>query len=133
MVIVPAAACSFLVLGTIVSSHSGLSSRVWALSPGSYTLLGLVAGLGFMLGELPNSFVKRQLGIEPGEAPDGMGARIVFFAVDRFDSVAGMMIAIGFLVPTSWEMWFYAALLGPGVHWFFSVLLYWFGVKARPA
>jgi hypothetical protein len=29
--------------------------------------LGVCAGFGFMAGELPNSFVKRQLGIRPGE------------------------------------------------------------------
>lgn len=133
MVIVPATACSFLILGTIVSNHPYLSARLWALSPGSYALLGFVAGFGFMIGELPNSFIKRQLGIGPGEAPGKLGAKVLFFALDRFDSIVGMLIAIGLIVPTPWRVWFYVALLGPGVHWFFSVILYWYGVKERPA
>ena len=46
-------------------------------SPG-YAALGAWAGLGFMLGELPNSFVKRQLDVAPGMAPRGRaGAAVV--------------------------------------------------------
>ncbi len=133
MAIVPATAGSFLILGIVVSNHPDLSLRLWALSPGSYAFLGLAAGLGFMLGELPNSFIKRQLGIGPGKAPGKSSAKVVFFALDRLDSITGMLIAIGFFVPTPWRVWFYVALLGPGVHWFFSVILYWYGVKERPA
>ena len=33
-------------------------------------------GSGFMAGELPNSFVKRQLGIAPGDAPRGRSRRV---------------------------------------------------------
>jgi hypothetical protein len=133
MVIVPAAACSFLILGTIVSSYPDFSSRLWALSPDSYAFLGLVAGFGFMIGELPNSFIKRQLGIRPGGAPVKTGAKVLFFALDRFDSIVGMLLAISLIVPTPWRLWLYVALLGPCVHWLFSVILYWYGVKERPA
>jgi len=133
MAIVPASASSFLILGTIILNSNNLSLEIWHLSPGSYAFLGFVAAFGFMLGELPNSFLKRQLDIRPGTAPANLGAKVLFFVLDRFDSIIGMLIAIGFLVPTPWRVWFYVALLGPGIHWFFSVLLYWYGVKERPA
>jgi len=35
------------------------------------TLVGALLGLGYTLAELPNSFVKRRLGISPGRPPEG--------------------------------------------------------------
>lgn len=57
---------------------------------------GLVAGLGYILAELPNSLVKRQLGIAPGATP--VRARWFFILLDQFDSGAGVAIAY-FLYP----------------------------------
>jgi hypothetical protein len=45
------------------------------------------------VGELPNSFAKRQLGIAPGAL--GQGARgKVFWVVDQLDSLAGMLLFV---------------------------------------
>ena len=98
-----------------------------------YAALGAWAGLGFMLGELPNSFVKRQLDVAPGQAPRGRVGALVSFIVDRTDSIIGMLIALSVAVPTPWMTWLYSLLIGPGIHLAFSVLLYRLGVKARPA
>jgi len=133
MIMLPATAGSFLLLGLIASKIPHVSSRLWPMAPSAFALLGLYAGLGFMLGELPNSFLKRQLDIPPGGAPDLLFARVLFFLIDRFDSITGMLLAVSLTVPTPWQTWFYLALLGPGIHWFFSVILYWCGVKERPA
>ncbi|MBI5444045.1 MAG: CDP-archaeol synthase [Deltaproteobacteria bacterium] len=132
-VMLPAAAASFLLLRALASLDPVLAGRLWPLSPAAYALLGLAAGLGFMLGELPNSFLKRQLDIPPGEAAGKRWARLVFFAVDRLDSIAGMLLAVSLLVPTSWQTWAYVALAGPPIHWSFSLALYRLGVKKRPA
>lgn len=51
-------------------------------------LLGAALGVGATAGELPNSFVKRQLGIAPGKTTSGVWA-IVFFAWDQVDLVVG--------------------------------------------
>lgn len=59
---------------------------------GAHALLGL----GYALGELPNSFLKRQLAIAPGTTGAGLvGA--VFFLLDQADSVAACLL-IGWLV-----------------------------------
>lgn len=51
-----------------------------------YTVVSAVAGLGYALGELPNSFLKRRVKIEPGKTGSGaLGA--VFFVLDQGDSV----------------------------------------------
>jgi hypothetical protein len=55
-------------------------------------LLGAAIGGGAMLGELPNSFVKRQIGIAPGAPASGPWSA-VFYVWDQID-----------LVTTSWPL-----------------------------
>ena len=49
---------------------------------------GAALGLGAMLGELPNSFVKRQLGIAPGKTASG-ARRFAFYLWDQLDLLTG--------------------------------------------
>ena len=56
--------------------------------------LGLVLGVAYILGELPNSFGKRQLDIAPGAAAGG-GLRRLFWAVDQLDSAIAIVLVIG--------------------------------------
>lgn len=58
-----------------------------ALNP---LLLGLALGLGYMLAELPNSLIKRRLGIAPGEMPE-RGA-CWFVLADQVDSGVGFVL-----------------------------------------
>jgi hypothetical protein len=44
-----------------------------------------------------------------------------------------MLAAVTIAVPTPWTTWLWVVILGPAIHWSFSVLLYRLGVKARPA
>lgn len=134
LVIVPGAGLSFFALALALSFPAGaVPAALWPLSPLGYAGLGAAAGLGFMLGELPNSFVKRQLDVAPGMAPRGPAAALVTFVVDRLDSILGMLVAVSSAVPTPWQMWLYMLLLGPAIHWSFSLLLFRLGVKARAA
>jgi len=54
---------------------------------------GLLLGTGYIVGELPNSFAKRQLGIGPGASGRGLAGRL-FWVVDQLDSLAGMLIFV---------------------------------------
>jgi CDP-diglyceride synthetase len=54
---------------------------------------GALIGLGYIVGELPNSFIKRQLGIAPGAEGEGVRGR-VFWVVDQLDSLVGILLAI---------------------------------------
>jgi CDP-2,3-bis-(O-geranylgeranyl)-sn-glycerol synthase len=127
---VPAAGASFGLLSTFVSTRA---AGLWPLSPAAYVGLGLLAGLGFMAGELPNSFLKRQLDIPSGAAARGPISRPLWFVIDRIDSAAGMMIVLALAVPVPWQTWMYVALIGPALHGLFSVLVYRLGGKARAA
>ena len=133
VVMIPATAGSFFLLGYVIFHRPRLFERLWPLSPLEYALLGLLAGLGFMIGELPNSFLKRQLGIQPGAAPRRRSAQIACFLLDRIDSIVGMLLLVSLVVPTPWQTWLYIVLFGPVIHWSFSLVLFWCGVKRRPA
>jgi len=54
---------------------------------------GTLLGVGYILGELPNSFIKRQLDIAPGAMGEGMVGR-VFWVIDQLDSLAGMLLMV---------------------------------------
>lgn len=61
---------------------------------------GILLGLGMTAGELPNSFIKRQLDIPPGMRKEGLvGA--AFFLFDQVDLTIGIWIFLFFLIRPS--------------------------------
>jgi CDP-diglyceride synthetase len=131
---VPAVGAAFLLLALLAREVLPTwSTGLWSLSVPAYGLLGCWTGAGFMAGELPNSFLKRQFGIAPGAAPSRPWARVVCFVGDRLDSILGGFLALALVVPAPALVLLYLLLIGPAVHWAFSLLLFHFGVKARPA
>ncbi|MDD7267743.1 MAG: CDP-archaeol synthase [Lachnospiraceae bacterium] len=53
-------------------------------------LNGMMFGIAYMLFELPNSLIKRRLDISAGQ-PGGSVKKIIFFMVDQFDSMFGVI------------------------------------------
>jgi CDP-2,3-bis-(O-geranylgeranyl)-sn-glycerol synthase len=129
----PAAALAFWAAGLLRPAFPAwLYAGTWDLALSEYAELGFVCGFAFMLAELPNSFVKRQLDVAPGMASRDRALAVVFFVVDRVDSVLGVLIALTALVPVAPATWAWVLALGPAVHWLFSLWLYRLKVKARP-
>lgn len=129
VVMVPAAGLSFALLAALAGRSR---EELWPLSLSSYALLGAWAGFGFMAGELPNSFLKRQLDIEPGASTAGWQG-VLHFLLDRFDSGIGMLAALGVAVDVPWLTWIYVLLAGLFIHWSFSAAMFHLGLKARAA
>ena len=129
VVMIPATGLAFLLLALGQSSVPGL----WALTATEYLALGILAGAGCMLGELPNSFIKRQLGIAPGCAAAGPLARPIFFVIDRFDSTLGVLTALIFVVPVPPATAAYVLLMGAVLHAALSVATFRLGGKERAA
>jgi CDP-2,3-bis-(O-geranylgeranyl)-sn-glycerol synthase len=132
LILPPAAGIAFA--GLRLATYSLPTSwreSLWQFSVPGYALLGLWTGLGFMAGELPNSFVKRQLSVAPGTPPAGRTGRMVSFLIDRIDSLVGALLAQAIAVPVDWRYAGYLVLVAPGIHWLFSALLYRLGVKGR--
>ena len=55
-----------------------------------YAGLNAVLGVGYVLGELPNSFLKRRIAIAPGRTASG-AVGLAFFLLDQADSVIGAL------------------------------------------
>ena len=60
-------------------------------------LIGLVLGLGMTLGELPNSFLKRQFDIPPGQRKRGIQGAL-FLVLDQVDLALGVWFFFFLLV-----------------------------------
>ena len=56
-------------------------------------LFGLLVGITYMLFELPNSFLKRRLGIGSGKQGNGMIGTL-FFIIDQIDSLIGVFFVL---------------------------------------
>lgn len=69
-------------------------------SPALVSLFGFGFGAGAMLGELPNSFVKRRLGWDSGTSPRGLiGA--LWYVVDQVDLVLGCWVFATLVAPVT--------------------------------
>jgi CDP-diglyceride synthetase len=89
---------------------------------------GGVWGLGYVLAELPNSFVKRRIRIAPGTQISGLKG-IIFTIIDQSDSVIGCMIfMLPFFIPTPLEA-LVIFCIGTGFHYIVNILLYLVGLK----
>jgi hypothetical protein len=133
VVMVPACAAAFAILARLLRAAEIDGTGLWTMSYGHYAALGAWAGFGFMAGELPNSFIKRQLGIAEGAAPANIKSAAAQFLADRLDSGIGMLAAMTVMVPVPPRLWAYVLLAGLLIHWSFSILMFRLGIKARAA
>ena len=94
-------------------------------------LLGFALGAGSMVAELPNSFLKRQLGVKPGSALRGRGA-VLFYVLDQIDMLLGAWLVLAFVMPVTPQ----GIALSAGflfiVHQLFSLFGYLLGMRATP-
>lgn len=123
VVMVPATALAFVGWSAVWTP--------WPLSPLQLAGLGALAGLGFMLGELPNSALKRQLDVPPGQAPKQLAWQKLSLLLDRTDSLLGSLLTVHLLAGVPALAWVVCLVVGPAVHALFSFLLYRGGVKRR--
>lgn len=108
----------------------------WPLMPDSlrdesWLVIGSLIGLGTVAGELPNSFVKRRLGIAPGtRRSTTLGVTLIVY--DQADFVPGIALA---LLPV-WTMPLATLALGfvavAAVHFAVNVIGYAIGARTAP-
>lgn len=131
VVMIPATGFAFLLLGLLTRQTA--SGSLWPIDLWQYGLLGCWAGFGFMLAELPNSFLKRRLNVPPGQTPNQPWARRLCFFLDQFDSVMGALLALAIIVPVPLATWIVVLITGTAVHWLFNLVLFLTGAKKRAA
>jgi len=87
-------------------------------------LAGFLLGLGWVLGELPNSFLKRRQGIEPGQRGSP-----VFVILDQVDSLIGCLLLLCFIWIPPVQVWVVTLLLCTLLHVAFNVVFVLVGLK----
>ena len=86
-------------------------------------IIGLLLGLAYAVFELPNSFMKRRLGIVPGKSMTG--AKKVFFVfIDQADSIFGCVLVVCLYCSMSVGFYFAYVLVGAVTHIIINMLLY---------
>lgn len=86
-------------------------------------LIGILLGLGYALFELPNSFLKRRLGITPGKTISGAW-RAFFIVLDQADSIFGCALVVWLFYDLGIGLYLLYVLVGAFTHIIFNMLLY---------
>lgn len=84
-------------------------------------LLGGVLGIAYILSELPNSFIKRKLGVLPGMKSETKG--ILFMLMDKTDSAFGVTFVYFLLGLADLQMAFLLFVINSLTHILVSLLL----------
>jgi CDP-archaeol synthase len=91
--------------------------------------LGLAMGAAAMLAELPNSLLKRQLGIAPGAAGGGMWSA-VFYILDQVDMLAGVWLVLAFVLTVTVARVLWSVVFLFIAHQLLTVIGYRLGMRA---
>jgi hypothetical protein len=92
-------------------------------------LVGAALGLGYCAAELPNSFVKRRLGVPAGGGAGRLGW--LQYLVDQADSVAGCLLALRLVCRVRPADLALAAVLGTAAHVAVDRLMHAIGLRGR--
>ena len=92
------------------------------------TLIGFLLGLFYALFELPNSFLKRRLDIEPGKTIKGF-KKIFFIILDQADSIFGIALVVWMFYPIGISVYLLFILVGTVTHLLINMLLYFLHLR----
>jgi hypothetical protein len=112
------------------------SAAVWPLLPNElqdepWPLVGALIGAGTVFGELPNSFLKRRLGIAPGQrrlTPVGF-ALVVYDQADFVPAIALALLPVWAMPLETFALGFVTVAV---VHFAVNVIGYAIGARAAP-
>jgi CDP-diglyceride synthetase len=125
----------YLIFGTIFTVIWGFAIRNTSLNSLDFfytnnentltfnIIVGVLLGLAYALFELPNSFVKRRLGITPGKPATGM-TKAIFVFVDQADSIFGCALVVWLFYDLGILKYIGFVVVGAVTHIIFNMLLY---------
>ncbi len=90
-------------------------------------VLGLSLGFAYVLFELPNSFLKRRMGVQPG-AP-ATRYKSVFFMLDHLDSALGCCFVYSFVLSVPVLTILITLAIAPTIHVVVNLVLWAIGVR----
>jgi len=127
-IIMPLATWPGVVLSQYLEGLFDLNTPLLTLQPAWY--LALASGLGYCLAELPNSYLKRRLGIREGQTSEKY--KIFFIILDQADSIFGCLIVYKLILPLPWNIFWFTIAFGTLLHLFINVSLYKLKVRKNP-
>jgi hypothetical protein len=109
-----------------------IASSVWPVEFRDWNplYLGCLLGLAYVLFELPNSFIKRRAGIEPGKRPPRNAA--LFALADQADSAIGCALVYSLTLRLSLATFLLLIVIGPAVHAVVNFSLYLMRLRNEP-
>lgn len=110
-----------------MNNHNIAVYNLFHITPFYWLFYGVLYGFGYVVGELPNSFVKRQLEIAPGKN-NGFVSKLV----DQLDSVIAILILLLFFSRITWNHFFWGLIFFGFLHLVINLLLYLGGVRKEP-
>jgi CDP-2,3-bis-(O-geranylgeranyl)-sn-glycerol synthase len=115
----------------VLLHRAGVAREAELLPYANLSVLGIGAALGAaaMLAELPNSALKRQLGIAPGTAARGW-ASAIFYVVDQVDMLVGVWIVLGIVIGATVPRILWSVVFLFVAHQFLTVVGYRLGMRA---
>jgi CDP-2,3-bis-(O-geranylgeranyl)-sn-glycerol synthase len=108
--------------GLVVGIGVGLTESIFFAYPLSF---GLILSLGALLGDLAGAFIKRRLGLAPGN---------LLPVIDQVDFIIGAIL-FSFFVPVSflsWELIITVLIITPPIHLLTNFVAYKLGLKDNP-
>ncbi len=118
---------STVLWGTIIK-NTGLNSLNFFYINHENTLafnvvVGVLLGFAYALFELPNSFVKRRIGIDPGKPSTG-AQKAIFVFVDQADSIFGCALVVWIFYNLGLPKYIAFVVVGALTHIIMNMLLY---------
>ena len=86
-------------------------------------LIGLLLGISYSIFELPNSFLKRRLGIKEGKTSTGI-KKLFFIFLDQADSLFGCCLIVSIFYKMTFGFYLLYVLVGAMTHIILNILLY---------
>lgn len=93
-------------------------------------ILGGLLGLSYTVFELPNSYMKRRLGIAPGKRASKN--TLIFSIYDQMDSGIGLCLVYYYYLKIDLGTNLLMILIGTFIHFFFNFTLYLFKIRKEP-
>lgn len=91
----------------------------------------LILGLAYSVGELPNSFIKRQLGIAPGHKAVPEGQRYFFEIFDLIDSLIFVGIVYFLIFNIDIAVLLIGLFTGALIHWSLDQIMHYIKLKKK--
>src|SRR5262245_14949240 len=115
----------------VLLHHIGVARGAELLDYGNGAVIGLgfAIGAAAMLSELPNSVLKRQLGVAPGAAGRGI-AGLAFYVLDQVDMLVGVWVVLGLVVGVTVPRVVWSVLFLFITHQVLTVVGYQLGMRA---